>query len=187
MRIIRQLGKPSANKAQHSLSIGIYRRLFHRLRNFPGPFSASVTRIWALKTINQGNYFQVIKDLHRKHGDFVRVGPRELDVCNLKAVNAVLASTSPCVKGNWYLGTQMGDPTSVHIQNDLLPLNHTWKRRIWDVGLSSRSLRDYEPHVLHYVDKLLDALARELKKNNGVVDLGLYFSFFTFDVMGELA
>ena len=81
----------------------------------------------------------------------------------------------------------MGDPTSVHIQNDLLLLNHTWKRRIWDVGLSSRSLRDYEPHVLHYVDKLLDALARELKKNNGVVDLGLYFSFFTFDVMGELA
>ncbi|OCK85373.1 cytochrome P450 [Lepidopterella palustris CBS 459.81] len=175
------------NILKDSLSVGIYRRFFHRLRHFPGPFGASLTKFWAFYQVTKGNYFKTVADLHREHGDFVRVGPRELDVCNLSAVNTVFGSTSPCLKGAWYDGTHMGDPSTAHVQLEKTHEGHGWKRRIWDVALASKSLRDYEPRVLRYVDKLLDAVKRESQKNDGVVDMGLYFSFFTFDVMGDLA
>jgi hypothetical protein len=51
--------------------------------------------------------------------------------------------------------------------------------------LNSNSIRAYEPHVLRYIDVLTKAF-RERSKGGKVIDLGLYMSFFTFDVMGEL-
>jgi hypothetical protein len=47
--------------------------------------------------------------------------------------------------------------------------------RIWDVALASKSLRD-----LKYVKELIQSLERERAKGGGVVDIGMYFSFFTF-------
>jgi len=172
-----------------SLSISLYRTFFHRLRHFPGPVTASLTRFWAFYTVNTGKYFKTVKELHEKHGDFVRVGPRELDICNLNAVKPVFGGTKPLAKGTWYHGTHMGDSSrdNMHMQIDLQPEEHAWKRRIWDVALSSKSLLDYEPRVLEYVDKLIQSLEKEIEKGGGIVDIGIYFSFFTFDVMGELA
>lgn len=169
------------------LSIAIYRRFFHRLRHFPGPFWASITKIWAFRTCNTGNYYSIVKDLHDKQGDFIRVGPRELDICNLEAINKIFGSSSKCVKGSWYDGAQMGDPSSAHVELEKLPEGHHWKRRIWDLAMTSKALRDYEPRVIRYVQQLVNSLDREREKNGGIVDIGLYMSFFTFDVMGDLA
>jgi cytochrome P450 family 628 len=131
--------------------------------------------------------FPAVKELHEKHGDFVRVRPWELDVCSLSAVNTVFGSTSLCNKGSWYDGTHMGDSSTVHITIDKSPEGHSWKRRIWDVALPSKSLREYEPRVLRYVNELIQSPERERAKGSGVVDIGMYFSFFIFDVMGDLA
>jgi len=61
---------------------------------------------------------------------------------------------------------------------------HQWKRRIWDNGFNSKALNGYEPRVLYFVNELIRELG-EVRKA-GPVDLGLYFSFFTFDIMGDL-
>jgi cytochrome P450 len=81
----------------------------------------------------------------------------------------------------------MGDPSTVHITIGKSPEGYSWKRRIWDVALASKSLRRYEPRVLKYVKELIQSLERERAKGGGVVDIGMYFSFFTFDAMGDLA
>lgn len=55
-------------------SITIYRVYFHRLKHFPGPRWARVTKIWhAWKSRHRQN-FMVLSELHRKYGDFVRTG-----------------------------------------------------------------------------------------------------------------
>jgi cytochrome P450 len=79
----------------------------------------------------------------------------------------------------------MGDSTNVNITNDQTHEGHAWKRRIWDGAFSSKSLREYEPRVLGFVEMLIKSLEREGLK--GPVDIGMYASFFTFDVMGDLA
>lgn len=142
---------------------------------------ASLTKLWAFSTVNKGEYHRTVRELHFKYGDFVRVGPREIDICNVNAIQAIFGGSTKCVKGPWYEGTLMGSHHRF-LQNEK-PDAHLWKRRIWDAGFNSKSLREYEPHVLHFVDELITELKAQ---SGGPVDIGLYFSFFTFDIMGDL-
>lgn len=55
-------------------SMIIYRTSFHRLRHFPGPRMASVTKLWhTAKTFDCQNHLLLDK-LHKQYGDFVRTG-----------------------------------------------------------------------------------------------------------------
>lgn len=56
-------------------SIGVYRLLFHRLRRFPGPFGAKLTRFYDTYLAGKNvQYYKEVEKLHRKHGDFIRTG-----------------------------------------------------------------------------------------------------------------
>lgn len=56
------------------ISMTIYRVFFHRLRKFPGPFLASVTKLWhVFHTLSSQNHV-LLNYLHDKYGDFVRTG-----------------------------------------------------------------------------------------------------------------
>lgn len=99
----------------------------------------------------------------------------------MNAITPIFGAGTKCLKGPWYEGTLAGGHDRF-LQNET-PEGHVWKRRIWEAALNSKSLRNYESHVLHFVD----ALIAELKQQcNDVIDLGLYMSFFTFDIMGDL-
>lgn len=55
-------------------SILAYRRFCHRLRHFPGPAMASVTKLWqTFNTLDSQNHI-LLDDLHENYGDFVRTG-----------------------------------------------------------------------------------------------------------------
>jgi hypothetical protein len=56
-------------------SIILYRLLFHRLRNFPGPLGARVSRFYAVSISAKGlQYHLELEKMHQKYGDFVRTG-----------------------------------------------------------------------------------------------------------------
>lgn len=58
-----------------SASVLIYRGFFHSLRRFPGPFAARYTSFWAVwKSGVNCRFHEHLTELHRKHGDFVRIG-----------------------------------------------------------------------------------------------------------------
>ena len=59
------------------LSITIYRTRFHRLRNFPGPFGAKVTKLWHVWKTRDSKNYKLMEELHQKYGDFVRTGQFE--------------------------------------------------------------------------------------------------------------
>jgi predicted permease len=56
-----------------SISIVIYRVFFHRLRNFPGPFTAKLTKLSHVFRLvkHSDNHFQSYR-LHKKYGEIVR-------------------------------------------------------------------------------------------------------------------
>jgi hypothetical protein len=57
------------------VSIGIYRLFFHRLRSFPGPFWAKLSRFYATSLAAKNvQYYKEVKKLHEEYGDFVRTG-----------------------------------------------------------------------------------------------------------------
>jgi hypothetical protein len=55
-------------------SILLYRRLFHRLRKFPGPFAASVTKLWHVSKCMDSQNHLLLDGLYKKYGKFVRTG-----------------------------------------------------------------------------------------------------------------
>lgn len=55
-------------------SIAMYRLYFHRLRHFPGPKIAAVTKLWHAWHSIRGKNFVFLQDIREKYGDVVRTG-----------------------------------------------------------------------------------------------------------------
>lgn len=79
------------------LTVVVSRRLFSPLCDVPGPFWASVTRLWNVKIIIDGDQNVQLRDLHEKHGPFVRVAPNEVSVCHPDGVKKLFLETLPKV------------------------------------------------------------------------------------------
>jgi hypothetical protein len=57
------------------ISMTIYRLFFHRMRHFPGPIPARVSRFYNLYLSGKNVQYHVELDkLHKQYGDFVRTG-----------------------------------------------------------------------------------------------------------------
>ena len=56
------------------LSLVVYRIFFHRLKRFPGPRYAAVSKLWHAYHCLGGKNYLFLQELHRKYGDFVRTG-----------------------------------------------------------------------------------------------------------------
>ncbi|KAJ7722764.1 cytochrome P450 [Mycena olivaceomarginata] len=123
----------------------------------------------------------VNKALHDKYGPFLRTGPNEVSIIHVDAVKAVLG-TGGFQKGQYY--EPRVDPALK--TRSLLSLRgepHANRRRIWNRGLSSESLKDYESILAKRVTQLSD----RLEGLSGPVDIAEWFSYFTFDFMGDMA
>jgi hypothetical protein len=59
-------------------SILTYRLVFHRLKSFPGPLGAKASRMYAVASSTDLQYYKALGKLHEKYGDFVRTG---MQVC----------------------------------------------------------------------------------------------------------
>lgn len=55
-------------------SIGVYRTFFHRLRHFPGPRGAALSKLWQVWKCRDSNNHLILDDLYKRYGPFVRTG-----------------------------------------------------------------------------------------------------------------
>lgn len=55
-------------------SMTVYRTCFHRLRSFPGPVLARVTKFWHVYQARHSLNYLVLQRLHSQYGPFVRTG-----------------------------------------------------------------------------------------------------------------
>lgn len=55
-------------------SIAIYRVYFHRLRHFPGPRLAAVSKLWHVWQCRDSRNHLVLERLRQEYGSFVRTG-----------------------------------------------------------------------------------------------------------------
>ena len=55
-------------------SIGVYRLCFHRLRAFPGPRLAALSKLWHVWQCRDSRGHHVLESWHQRYGSFVRTG-----------------------------------------------------------------------------------------------------------------
>jgi hypothetical protein len=77
----------------------IYRRYFHPLSKFPGPFWASITRWWMVSEIFSGEHEKHINALHEKYGPIVRIAPNEVAIADPHAVKVIYSTGGGFTKG----------------------------------------------------------------------------------------
>ena len=71
-----------------------YQQYFSALARIPGPFGASLSRLWLVKHSWDGDMHRQMINLHSKYGKLVRTGPNEVSVSDLGAIKKIYGSTT---------------------------------------------------------------------------------------------
>ncbi|KUJ12976.1 cytochrome P450 [Mollisia scopiformis] len=157
-----------------------YRLFFHPLRHFPGPLGARISKIWHVWHVRHAQNHLVLDKLHHEYGTFVRTGPQELTIYSPEALWAISGPGSSCTRPDWY--DSVAPLKSIANVRD--PAEHDKRRRVWDQAFGSKAVRNYESRITKYGDQLDQHLASTKGAPVNVYD---YFSFYTSDVMSDLA
>ena len=59
--------------------------------SIPGPFLARFSDLWRLLVIRRGHAQDIYLDLHKKHGEIVRIGPNCVSLTGYDSIQAVYA------------------------------------------------------------------------------------------------
>lgn len=131
-----------------------FRIFLNPLNRFPGPFGARITKLdHAVRNRRFDAHLQFL-EAHKKYGDFLRIGPNDLSVVDVQAVEVISAPNSKCIKSPWY--DQDAPRTSLHTTRDRG--THDRRRRVWAPAFSDKALRGYETRVQTLNDLLISKL-----------------------------
>jgi hypothetical protein len=80
----------------------IYSLTLHPLASVPGPFRASISRLWYMYRIYVGDMHDVQRRLHEQYGPIVRIAPNEVSTTELSAIPKIYRNQSPLSKTDFY-------------------------------------------------------------------------------------
>lgn len=121
----------------------VYYRFFHPLRHFPGPFWASVTRLWVAYHNILGDECEVELTLHRKYGPVLRITPTLLLVSDATKLPEVYNRQAS--KSNHYITGSFGKTESLFNMQD--HKHHAHFRKIAAGPYAFSNVKKMEPLV----------------------------------------
>ncbi|KAI0509558.1 cytochrome P450 [Xylaria bambusicola] len=168
-------------------SIIIYRRYFHRLKDFPGPSLAAVTKLWHVWRSADGKNHLLLERLFSRYGPIVRTGPEELTIIDAAIPHIIDGVKSQFRKATFYdVVLPMVAISATRNVGD-----HDARRRIWNRGFSSKALAEYDGLLLRYTELLASQieclLSADANSREAIINVTDWFAWYAFDVMGEFA
>lgn len=76
----------------------LYEAYFSPLKAIPGPWLAKFTDAWRAVVTAQRNIDQKHRELHRKYGSAVRIGPNCISISDPELIRTIYATKSPWQK-----------------------------------------------------------------------------------------
>lgn len=168
------------------ISIGVYRLFFHRLRHFPGPKAWAVSKFALMTTDAKGLRPRALEEAHKKYGDVVRTGPREISINAPTAIAPIMGAKSSFWRGPWYEATAgaRGAHVPRNLHSVLIESDHSARRKIWDAAFSAKALKGYETILVDNIDNMVNQLEKRSQRKE-TVNIDDYCSFYSFDVMSQ--
>jgi hypothetical protein len=80
----------------------VYARTLHPLASVPGPFWASISRLWYVYRIYAGDMHDVQRRLHEQYGPIIRIAPNEVSTTDLSAIPKIYRTQAPLTKTDFY-------------------------------------------------------------------------------------
>lgn len=168
----------------------LYKRYASPLRHYPGPWLASVSRLWkVLSTASTNTNWHHI-ELHRKYGPIVRIAPNEVSIASPEVGRLVLSAGKHFYKTDFY--GVFPPPENPDIFTETRESVHAQKKKVANVPYSMAAMQQLSPFINDSVEllmtKLGDIATGPAHSPRGPeVDLGAWLHYFAFDVLGEVA
>jgi hypothetical protein len=160
-------------------TLTLIRRLyFSPLSSFPGPKIAALSNLYKANTYRTGRGAKGLREIHEKYNsDIVRVGPNELSIRNVDAVEKIYRGKYP--RGTFYEIGAINGAYNLNTQRNY-EIHAPW-RRIWWVYLARRKMvaltlqnrekafasnefKDYNPRVEYHVARLIEVIQKTEEK-----------------------
>ncbi|PSN72204.1 cytochrome P450, partial [Corynespora cassiicola Philippines] len=167
-----------------------YRRRIHPLSRYPGPFWYSVSTIPAGISLLRGRYAFENKRLHDKYGkSLIRVSPNELSFNTAQAFQDIYGfqqGRRNTRKSLIHTGAvQLGSNINT-VQYTIDDAEHSRQRRALSHSFSTTALMEQEPIIQEYATKFIENM-REMARKGTEFNICDWFSYFTFDLIGDLS
>ncbi|KAK4125780.1 cytochrome P450 [Parathielavia appendiculata] len=163
----------------------VYKRYASPLRKYPGPFLASMTRLWKVKSTASGSTHLEHIALHRKYGPVVRIAPDEVSISSPEAARSLLSAGKRFFKTPFY--GVFPPPENPDIFTETREDVHAMKKRVANVPYGMAAMQQLSPFINDTIELLMRKIDEHIAAGRGVFDLGDYLHFFAFDVLGEVA
>ncbi|KAL2822667.1 cytochrome P450 [Aspergillus granulosus] len=163
----------------------VYARLFHPLARFPGPFWASISRVWTVLHVLPGDAEKTQRQLHAKYGPVVRIAPNELVTSDPEAINTLYGIKSTTTKTDFYLAFR---PPWARFPDHFSAeggKQHGERRRIVSNVYTMTSILQSEKYIDKCMDVWLEKLG-EMSDRKESFDLWIWTRMYAYDVIGEL-
>lgn len=164
----------------------LYKRYASPLRQYPGPWLASCSRLWkVLSTASTHTHLDHVA-LHEKYGPIVRIAPDELSLASPEAARTLLSAGKRFYKTRFY--GVFPPPENPDIFTEYREDVHAQKKKVANVPYSMSAMQQLSPFIddtIEFLMKKMDSMAEE--GGRPVVDLGNWLHWFAFDVLGEVA
>ncbi|KAI1755891.1 pisatin demethylase [Xylaria castorea] len=164
---------------------------WYRLRHVPGPFLAKFSYLWLARTAQGGRQCYVHRDLCKKYGPLVRVGPNELTTDDAEVLRRVSAVRGSYGKDQWYVGSRF-NPYRDAMFTTLDLLAHDKMKSQLGGTFGGREIPLLEPGVDEQVKALIDHIRQILSNDarddsSSLLDLAPLMSYLTMDVITKVA
>ncbi|KAF1970001.1 cytochrome P450 [Bimuria novae-zelandiae CBS 107.79] len=163
----------------------IYYRFFHSLRKFPGPFWASVTRLWIAYHNILGDECELELALHKRYGPVLRITPTLLLVSDATKLPEVYHRQVK--KSNHYITGSFGEQESLFNMREHKV--HAYFRKIAAGPYAFSNIKKMEPLVDVRIEELLDKLSSLFAERNddvGGLIQGFHDGLLPFGLMARL-
>ncbi|KAL9059749.1 MAG: hypothetical protein Q9162_001050 [Coniocarpon cinnabarinum] len=161
-------------------SLIIYRVFFHRLRHFPGPRLAGITKLWHVYNTLDARNHELLHGIHKQYGDFVRIGPNEIAAFHPDAHHVLEGPGSDCSKSDIF---DLMEPDHSLVLTRRTKEHHS-RRALWTRMLSPKAIAEYKPQMLMEVDRITGRFA-DAARNKETMTINDNLYWFTYDVMGR--
>lgn len=173
----------------YHIILNFYRAFFGPLSKFPGPKLRAFTVLPEIISSVTGKDNTQRPALHRKYGPVVRVGPSMLSFAGgdkiWKDIYGFNASKEGGIRKESVFYGQAFLFSEVRALITAQGATHARQRKILSHAFSDRALKDHQPMLLRWAERLKDKLA-ERADGNDQVDLLKYYNYAAFDIMGDL-
>lgn len=129
-------------------------------------------------------------ELHKKYGPVVRIAPNELSYTNADAIKTIYGHHNATTEGFTEFDKDKDDYQAnlAGVRNILAAYapDHSRFRRLFSHSFSEKGMRELQPRIQDYVERLIQGL-KETTTKNDYTDIMTWYNWTTFDMIGDLS